>query len=544
MKTRLLLVCLLFSLPVLACSMFQTQNLDATATFVAGEIFATMTAEAPTVTPTPTITVTPTQTDTPTTTYTATVMPTETVTPTPVHVAADGSGDYPSLEEALAAVPPESTILLDPGTYRLKHKLEIDKTISLRGAGMDQTIVVGDDATYVIRFTGPGKFTLQGITLRYEGTPWANVVSIKDGDIDFSDCSFTGGVYDDIENKGGAGLFTSGNTSGEIADCRSEDNGLHGFNLHDDSKLTLKRNTCSNNSQSGISYWQNSGGLAKENSCLNNGYHGIDVQDQAQPTLERNTCSNNSQDGIVYFHNSGGLAKENSCLNNGLNGIDVVGQAQPTLEGNTCQGNTYNGIAFDDNSRGVVRENQIMQNGLHGIRLRGESAPTLESNIIKDNQGNGIAYSGNAGGTARQNEISGNLVCISVEEDANPELIDNSCDSSATSEPTFGVITFAMGVSEDEQPINPMTEFPKGVTKILGVFEFQGMSDGWRWSSIFFRNGEEYASASWEWDHGANGITFADLYYPDGKSLESGNYELKLFVGDKLMQSGKFRIGK
>jgi hypothetical protein len=112
------------------------------------------------------------------------------------------------------------------------------------------------------------------------------------------------------------------------------------------------------------------------------------------------------------------------------------------------------------------------------------------------------------------------------------------------SEPSFGVITFAMGVSEDKQPINPMTEFPKGVTKIFGVFEFQGMSDGWHWSPIFFRNGEEYASASREWDHGVNGITFADLYYPDGKALESGNYELKLFVGDKLMQSGKFKIGQ
>ncbi|MGB7115678.1 MAG: hypothetical protein WBD56_06010, partial [Anaerolineales bacterium] len=208
-KRRLLLMfVLVFALPALACSLYQTQDLDATATFIAGEIFATWTAEAPT------------------TTYTATVTPTETGTLIPVHVTADGSGDYPGLEEALAAVPPESTILLDPGTYRLKHKLEIDKTISLRGAGIDQTIVVGDDATYLIRFTGPGKFTLQGITLRYEGTSWANVMSVKDGDIDFSDCSFTGGVYDDNEDKGGAGLFTSGNTTGDIADCRSEDNGL------------------------------------------------------------------------------------------------------------------------------------------------------------------------------------------------------------------------------------------------------------------------------------------------------------------------------
>ena len=78
-KKRLLLIFMLvFTLPALACSLFQTQDLDATATFVAGEIFATMTAKAPTVTPTPTITITPTPTDTPT--------PTETLLPTFGHI--------------------------------------------------------------------------------------------------------------------------------------------------------------------------------------------------------------------------------------------------------------------------------------------------------------------------------------------------------------------------------------------------------------------------------------------------------------------------
>jgi parallel beta-helix repeat protein len=464
--------------------------------------------------------------------------------PSTVHIAADGSGDYPSLEEALAAVPPESTIMLDPGTYRLKHKLEIDKTISLRGAGMDKTIVVGDDATYVIRFTGPGKFTLQGITFRYEGTPWARVVSVKDGDIDFSDCSFTGGVRDDDENKGGSGLLISGNTSGEIADCRSEDNGLHGFDLYDDSNLTLERNTCSNNSQTGIVYWDNSGGLAKENNCLNNGNYGIDVQDQAQPILERNTCSNNSQAGIVYWDNSGGLAKENNCLNNGYNGIGVNEKAQPTLEGNTCQGNTYQGIRFDDNSGGVVRENQIMQNGRHGIWLGGDAAPTLESNKIKDNQENGIAYFGNAGGTARQNEISGNLKCITVGKDANPELIDNSCNGSATSEPTFGAITFARGES-DVKPVDPATMFPAGIETVYACWDYWKTNPDLLFTRSWYNNGKEWFSESISWEHAENGSICEHIYMvKSGKGLPTGNWEVKLYIGNELAQSGKFKIGQ
>jgi parallel beta-helix repeat protein len=732
MKRRLLLwIVLAFTLPALACALPFTTSPEDTASQIAADIYATATAEA--------------------------ALPASAAQlsgPSTVHVAADGSGDYPSLEEALAAVPPESTILLDPGTYRLKHKLEIDKTISLRGAGMDQTIVVGDDASYVIRFTGPGKFTLQGITFRYEGTPWARVVSVKDGDIDFSDCSFTGGVYDDNENKGGAGLFIKGNTSGKIADCRSEDNGLHGFALHDDSKLSLERNTCSNNSQSGIAYFYNSGGLAKENNCLNNGYHGISVKGQAQPTLESNTCSNNSQAGISYWENSGGLAKENSCLNNGYHGIDVREQAQPTLEGNTCQGNTYYGISFDENSRGVVRENQIMQNGRHGIRLKGDAAPTLESNIVKDNQENGIAYFGNAGGTARQNEISGNLECITVEEDANPELIDNSCDGSVTSgsdglrpgalleddfsdpnsgwvinqydngsvgygdgfyfvestsneeviggvsdhefedvvidvdvtlalkpangesvagvgcrvqrgdnagdgyfmmiasdgyskinkstggtfltvvdwaqsaaintgeatnhirvicendylamfangellieahdtdhstgdislngittidgepakynfdnlvvfspgseeplptraapptpsagEPYIGPLTFAKGATSDNKPVNPASEYPHNTTTVYGCYEFSGMDAYRTYKVTYYVDGKNFFTASKKWDKGESGRYCLPIGYQDGSFLWNGNWEVQIFIDNKLMQTGTFEVG-
>jgi hypothetical protein len=79
-KTRLLLVCLLFSLPALACSLFQATDQEDTATHIAADIYATMTAEAPTATYT--ATVTPTETVTPTPTITDTPVPTDTPLPT------------------------------------------------------------------------------------------------------------------------------------------------------------------------------------------------------------------------------------------------------------------------------------------------------------------------------------------------------------------------------------------------------------------------------------------------------------------------------
>jgi len=67
-KRRLLQIfVLLFTLPALGCSLIQATDLEDTATQIAADIYATMTAEAPTAT------------------YTATKTPTEAVTPTPAN---------------------------------------------------------------------------------------------------------------------------------------------------------------------------------------------------------------------------------------------------------------------------------------------------------------------------------------------------------------------------------------------------------------------------------------------------------------------------
>lgn len=84
MKPRFVVaVCCLFALTLLAACGNSQQQRDAQATEIAAAIFATQTAEAPTVTPTGTSTSTPTSTPTPTHTATSTSTPTPTHTATP-----------------------------------------------------------------------------------------------------------------------------------------------------------------------------------------------------------------------------------------------------------------------------------------------------------------------------------------------------------------------------------------------------------------------------------------------------------------------------
>lgn len=76
LKASFALVCIVAGISLAACGPSQAE-LDAQATKVAADIFATQTAEAPPPTPTPTLTPTPTETPTPT------PVPTPTFTPTP-----------------------------------------------------------------------------------------------------------------------------------------------------------------------------------------------------------------------------------------------------------------------------------------------------------------------------------------------------------------------------------------------------------------------------------------------------------------------------
>jgi parallel beta-helix repeat protein len=357
---------------------------------------------------------------------------TPTITPTPgpltVRVAPDGSGDYTGLEEAVDAALAGSTIVLDPGTHRLTGSLEFRKSLTLRGAGLDQTFVVGTEGEPMVLFNGPGLFAAQDITFRYEGTAWASVLSVESGEIEIARCRFTGAVWSEAEEKGGDGLVLWGDTTGTVRECQFEGNQLHGIEIRDQAQPTLEGNTSMNNEQNGIMYWDESGGVARQNNCSGNKLHGIGVSEQSQPTLEGNICLDNQQVGIRYSGSSAGVARSNDCSGNGLHGIVISEQSRPTLEANICQNNQQVGIRYSGSGGGMARQNQCSGNGLSGIVVLELAQPTLEGNVCNDNAGSGIVYFGDAGGTAVQNTCSGNdLDGISVFEQAQPTLEGNVC---------------------------------------------------------------------------------------------------------------------
>ena len=375
-------------------------------------------------------------------------------TPVTVRLAPDGRGDYPSLEAAVDAVPAGTTIILEPGTYRLDESLEIRQAVRLVGAGMEETRIVCEAGAYVVRFSGDGPFAAEDITFRHEAEAEANVVVVADGHIDFVRCRFTGAVWTE-GTAGRAGLRLEGSTTGAVRECMAVENNGHGIRVVDRAQPTLERNVCTDNRYNGIVYRDSAAGVAVENECFRNGLHGIDVYDQAQPTLEGNVCNDNEESGITYFGEAGGLACENECSGNGLHGISLQDHAEPTLEQNVCTDNQEGGIVYFEDAAGVARRNECSRNrrngiavegqarpalerndcsgnGLNGILLKDQAQPTLEANVCAGNEQDGIMYADSAGGVAGQNKCPANgLHGIEVQDQARPTLEANVCSGNA-----------------------------------------------------------------------------------------------------------------
>lgn len=441
-RIKALLACLLGGFLLLACGLLQEGEVRGL-----GEARsvpkATATLEA-TASPTPTeIKATPTSTDTirsslksapPTATPTSTTVSEPEPAPEAesVRVAPDGSGDYPSLEAAVGSVPEGATIVLDPGTFRLTGPMEVAQSLSLEGAGMDQTEIVCDAGGHVVRFNGDGTFSAEGITFRHEGAAVADVVVVEGGEVAFDGCRFTGAASSEETRM--SGLRLQGSATGEVQSCAVEANDAYGILLMDQAQMTLEGNSFTQNERVGLVYEGSAGGVASGNdSSLNKG-HGIVVAHQAQPTLEDNKCAGNERSGIAYFDEAGGVARNNNSTMNWETGIFVGGQSQPALEGNACANNIEAGIWYAGTAGGVARDNECSGHAFSGIVVGEQAQPTLEGNTCTGNTEAGIWYADNAGGAARGNECSGNKFGIAVNEPANPELVDNHLHDNSTAD--------------------------------------------------------------------------------------------------------------
>jgi hypothetical protein len=105
---------------------------------------------------------------------------------------------------------------------------------------------------------------------------------------------------------------------------------------------------------------------------------------------------------------------------------------------------------------------------------------------------------------------------------------------------TFGEITLARGVTDDNEPKDPGTVFPAGISQLYAFFDYQNMSDGVLWTQVWYREGKEIGSESGLWEWGSYGTAWIFLKPTSGYSR--GEYKVGLYIGDELKQTATFTV--
>ena len=105
---------------------------------------------------------------------------------------------------------------------------------------------------------------------------------------------------------------------------------------------------------------------------------------------------------------------------------------------------------------------------------------------------------------------------------------------------TFGEITLARDVTDDNRPKDSATVFPAGVSELYAFFDYQNLSDGVLWTQAWYREGKEIGSESDLWEWGSYGTAWIFLKPTAGYSR--GEYEVRLYIGDELKQIASFTV--
>jgi hypothetical protein len=149
-------------------------------------------------------------------------------------VAADSTGQYRSISEALARARDGATILIKPGVYTEPVRIIAQRRVTLLGTDPATTVIDGTDR-YAALEVRTDSNRIIGLCLRNADSHGAWV---RDGHQTFSHCLVYG--------NGECGIYLSamaGNASALIDHCTVADNGTTGINAARDSASTAITNS-------------------------------------------------------------------------------------------------------------------------------------------------------------------------------------------------------------------------------------------------------------------------------------------------------------
>jgi parallel beta-helix repeat protein len=246
---------------------------------------------------------------------------------------------FDQLENAINSANDGAVLHLAAGDYVLSKSLDIQKSITLIGAGKTKTRILSSAPGYALFFDGI-QLHLQGIDFEHIGQAESEVLMILNSTFSIQGCRIAGGYSPKSSISNGNGLYLYGYSDGKITESIFEHNAYDGIYVANNSSLTLEDNELSNNGIMGVAFWDTSQGNVSNNVMRLNGWAGAVFTGYSSGKIYKNIISKH-QDGIRLRFQSKVSVEENTFQENAI-AIYLSENIQPTMSGNVFLNNDQN----------------------------------------------------------------------------------------------------------------------------------------------------------------------------------------------------------
>jgi hypothetical protein len=264
---------------------------------------------------------------------------------------------------AVAQLPGGSTIELGPGTHRLDQVLVLLSPITIRGAGVDRTVVESGVVDFAVLAIADGSVSLSDLSLRHTGKQSANVVLAgPTASLVVTDSALSGGVVN-RDGTGGAGILMYDAearqrrtaTSLEVTGTRFTDNGSAGVVLTGGHVASIAASTFTGNDQCGVCFLDASGGSVQDSTFTDNTV-GVAATATAVPTVLSSTIRG-GEVGIQAGDRSAPVIDGVSVSGASRAALIWAGRAEGAIRGVTCSDVTF-GLVVGPDVAPTVRDSR------------------------------------------------------------------------------------------------------------------------------------------------------------------------------------------
>jgi hypothetical protein len=295
-------------------------------------------------------------------------------------------GDLQSIQEAIDAIAPGGTVLLQNGaTYDVG--LTIWKPVTLRG---EATLTALPDRQLVLSLTAEAQSVIiEGVTIT--GSRGDGLVLY--GQALLQNTQITKNADDGVEISGAAIV--------QLKSASVSSNGDDGLFVSEKAQVTLTSSTVAENKGDGIEARDSSVIKLQNAQVSTNGLRGLDVRIAAQLELSESRLVGNKADGLVLRDSAQARLDATQILSNGANGLVVTDKALGVITNSTLSTNASNGLEVSGTATVEIRRTVVQGNGsaeacmradqlCSGLVIVGDAQVRLADSVVRANADWGI----------------------------------------------------------------------------------------------------------------------------------------------------------